>query len=238
MGDYFLTDQDAAALRGDHATLQKMAHPQAGGVDATTEADASGALAPDATVFALAQAEDYVTDSTNPELSGWGWHEAYWDEGWTAGGMGNPDIGTAKEGPGLALIVRTADGDGAPVNVLARLYVSFWAEIGDATPVEGASNQWTYDFTEKVRTTTGWTAPATPRTGSALNSIEANNDGVGVEGNSVDRSLTDYPAGFSYQPVKGHPIVRMWQEYADDDPTAPVYTFEYENADDGPCEVG
>ena len=68
----------------------------------------------------------------------------------------------------------------------------------------------------------------------AINSLEANNDGTGVQGNSIDIDgavFTDN-SGLEIQPVQGDPVVRMIVDIID---TAQLYTFEYVNAVDGEC---
>ena len=115
----------------------------------------------------------------------------------------------------------------------------FWARIDDLVSL-GAINQWKYGWTQMQRIAGGWRempgglSAAAADARAALNSIEASNDAAAMEGNSVDRSLGGYPAGFSMQPVQGSPIV--WME-KDLDPTtsAALYTFEYVNAEDGTC---
>ena len=114
---------------------------------------------------------------------------------------------------------------------------SFWAQItGSAS---NGTNQWKYAWTEMERTTTGWQTKSggrsgTTTTGFALNSVEANNDGSGVEGNSIDlggKVFTDNDQ-LALQAVRGNPIVRMWVETVSD---TMVYSFEYVNAVDGEC---
>jgi hypothetical protein len=111
----------------------------------------------------------------------------------------------------------------------------FYAEITDHADL--TTNRWKYAWREVVRGTSGWATLAGGRSGTtdgddfALNSIEAYNDGTGIEGNSIDHS-TNYPAGFSMQPVRGSPVVRM---NVGDNSGTPTYDFEYVNAEQGPC---
>lgn len=116
--------------------------------------------------------------------------------------------------------------------------VSFWAKItGSAT---NGTNKWKYAWAEQERSSSGWAdltggRSGTTSTGFALNSIEANNDGTGIQGNSVDidGTLFDDNTGLEIQPVQGDPVVRMWAE--EDTGGTIAYSFEYVNAVDGDC---
>jgi hypothetical protein len=115
---------------------------------------------------------------------------------------------------------------------------SFWAEITGSASI--GSNRWKYAWTEKYRGTTNFATLSGGRSGTtsagfAINAAEGGNDGSGVEGHGVDVGGTDYPAGFSMQPIQGGRIVRMWVEY--DGSGNAFYTFEATNADDGTCEA-
>lgn len=113
-----------------------------------------------------------------------------------------------------------------------------WAKItGNATI---STNRWKYAWTEQNRTATGFEDMTSGRSGTtsadfAINSIEANNDGTGTQGNSIDIDgavFTDN-TGLEIQPVEGEPVVRLWFDVASDGTTVP--TFEYVNAIDGEC---
>ena len=115
---------------------------------------------------------------------------------------------------------------------------SFWAKItGNAAD---GTNKWKYAWTEQQRTAAGWQdlsggRSGTTSTGFAVNANEANNDGTGVQGNSIDIDGTvfDDNSDLEIQPVQGDPVVRMWAELSSTNTL--VYTFEYVNAVDGEC---
>jgi len=115
---------------------------------------------------------------------------------------------------------------------------SFWAKItGNAAD---GTNKWKYAWTEQQRTATGWQDLSGGRTGTtttdfAVNANEANNDGTGVQGNSIDIDGTvfDDNSDLEIQPVQGDPVVRVWAEMSST--STLVYTFEYVNAVDGEC---
>lgn len=116
-----------------------------------------------------------------------------------------------------------------------------WAELTGKTLIGGASNRWLYDWKEQVRTATGFADPPwTALTniiagGEAINGIEANNDGVGVEGHGVDIDGNAYPTGFSVQDAsRGVPVVKIYEELDySTDPATRHYTLAFENTDDG-----
>ena len=117
-------------------------------------------------------------------------------------------------------------------------------EMGTFIKITGhttnGTNQWKYAWTEQVRTSTGWQDAANARTGTtssdyALNACEANNDGTGVQGNSVDidGSIFTDNTDLDIQPVQGDPVVWAWRGV--DASGEPCLTFEYVNAIDGEC---
>lgn len=119
-----------------------------------------------------------------------------------------------------------------------RPELGMWIKItGNAT---NGTNQWKYAWTEQVRTSTGWQDAANARTGTtssdyALNACEANNDGTGIQGNSIDIDgavFTDN-SDLEIQPVQGDPVVWAWRGV--DASNNPCLTFEYVNAVDGEC---
>lgn len=116
----------------------------------------------------------------------------------------------------------------------------FPAKITDSLEIDGENNRWQYGWIEQRRTATGWEDLPDGRTGTtdtrfALNMTEANNGATGIMGNSIDHDGADYPAGFSLQPVRGSPVVRMYVSTDVDGNVA--YDFEYVNAEDGTCEA-
>jgi len=117
---------------------------------------------------------------------------------------------------------------------------TFWAEITGNAAMAGETNRWQYAWTEQARTATSMSDRTDGRTGTtsagfALNSCEMNNDGSGVQGNSVDidGAVFDDNTDLELQPVRGDTVVRMTGEVDDDGGVA--YTFEYVNAIDGEC---
>lgn len=111
----------------------------------------------------------------------------------------------------------------------------FWAQITANYSV--GNNIWNYSWVEQERIADGWQDLAGGRTGTAntstaaYNSIEANNNGAGMEGNSID--VDNLADGFDLQPVQGDPVVWMRE---DDVAGTTAYSFSYENAVDGECE--
>ena len=125
-------------------------------------------------------------------------------------------------------------------NVIPSMYGQFsiWAKItGNAAD---GTNKWKYAWTEQQRTASGWQDLSGGRTGTtstdfAVNANEANNDGAGIQGNSIDIDGTvfDDNSDLEIQPVQGDPVVRVWAELSSTNTL--VYTFEYVNAVDGEC---
>jgi hypothetical protein len=192
-------------------------------------------------------------DSADPTLLSV--QEQYWSEDDAAmidlpagrtwdGGDGNPAKVRAVGGsqPAVDSLVvlgfrHGADGEGVWYT-LPPTTSSFWAKItGNAAD---GTNKWKYAWTEQQRTATGWQDLSGGRSGTtstdfAVNANEANNDGTGVQGNSIDIDGTvfDDNSDLEIQPVQGDPVVRVWAEMSS---TATlVYTFEYVNAVDGEC---
>jgi len=147
----------------------------------------------------------------------------------------------SSQGSGKARILWKAGSSGdqwATVVIEPFHAESFWAKItGNAT---NGSNKWKYAWTEQQRTAGGFHDLPGGRTGTtstdfAINSLETNNDGTGVQGNSIDIDgavFTDN-SDLEIQPVQGDPVVRMWAEISNTGTL--VYTFEYVNAVDGEC---
>ena len=145
-------------------------------------------------------------------------------------------------------IVVTQTTNGTVIALSSEVYrqltqsVRFLARITGATATS-IDTRWTYAFEEVVLDSNGNDSLATDGyTGTgAINLREINNvtQGSGVQGNSVDDSGDDYPAGFSLKPVgqdgDNKVVVVMTRESKPDGTV--MYYFEYENADDGPCEA-
>jgi hypothetical protein len=108
----------------------------------------------------------------------------------------------------------------------------YWIEITGSEPIAGANNRYTYGWEIRVPNRHGtFKAPAEPETSGttgvpAYNTVEANNSGSGVQGNSAD--LDVLPVGVSIKPVSGHPVVKAYPIVnCDGDPEM---VFSYENA--------
>jgi hypothetical protein len=113
----------------------------------------------------------------------------------------------------------------------------YWIKITGATAITGASNRWVYGW-EKVRLVRGGTfaPPQIPDSSLltgilAYNSVEANNSGGGIQGNSIDLALL--PPGVNILPVQGGPVVRAWVETNCDGDAELI--FQYENAITADC---
>ena len=119
----------------------------------------------------------------------------------------------------------------------------FWARITSAT--SQGNNKWTYRFTRLEKTSPGydgWTDLVPEFSRTAYNSAEDQNTASGVQGNGVDVSGADFPAGFSYQPL---PVgLRVWvEEVSFGDAANKIEVTEYwiknfPNGIDGTCEAG
>lgn len=129
----------------------------------------------------------------------------------------------------------------------------FWALITGFVSI--GPNRWGYAFSALSIDPAKAVAinpdgPAETTSGNyAINMTEAKNTGTGVEGHSVNVDGADYPGGFEVQPVGGRQsydsgdpgyntigtqvAVQMW--ISRDTNGYAVYTFEYQNADDGTC---
>lgn len=114
----------------------------------------------------------------------------------------------------------------------------FLAKITGAT--SDGQNVWKYSWIEvipqtfKVMSESG--IPYQRSGNSAYNLIELINNGIGVEGNSVNHSGQSFPSGFSMKSAgAGEPITVVM--YPIFNKTGLLYYyFQYENADDGSCD--
>lgn len=191
-----------------------------------------------------------ITASTTPD--GWyQWTEQVWDVdavAWTDGintyatlgpayeitGSTSVDVGTfitltrAQATNGLSILTFQLGGGGSN---------EIWVKLTSASAISATTNRWTYSGPRQVRTATGWTAYSPSTTISNIyNSREADNDGSGVQGNGIDISGADFPAGFSLKSLAtGTPIVRVYPEFLSDG-TA-VWTCDAANAVDGTCDA-
>ena len=120
--------------------------------------------------------------------------------------------------------------------------ITGWATLG------GTGARWKYAWSEIIidsdtDAVKSGGRSGTTTTGYALNLCELNNVASGVQGNSVDNSGADYPAGFDLQPVGAgsagtvaNEVCVVMQRVIDADNNV-KYVFAYENADDGTCEA-
>ena len=116
----------------------------------------------------------------------------------------------------------------------ATLSTSLWVRITGSAYL--ASNKWTYVGVEQELSNGVFVDKSGGQTlTDILNAAEANNAATGVQGNSVDQDGVDYPAGFSLRPIRGNPVVQVWQVW-DTGLGAYAWVCQYENADDGTCE--
>lgn len=160
------------------------------------------------------------------------------DERWGVYPAYVPDVSVIWAAP--LLDNGAEDNDGKPIvlqdlNFDGRSAAGFWARV-DSSSANG-TNKWTYDVVEQEQTASGWSALTNGRSVSAvLNSVEANNDGTGTQGNSIDIDGTvfDDNTSLAIQPVEGLPVVWVVRTY-DKTTGDAVYGFQYENAIDGPC---
>ena len=105
------------------------------------------------------------------------------------------------------------------------------------------TNRWKYSWKEVVKTSTGhgggaWTfgtRSGTTATDPARNFVEVMNSGTGVQGNGVDLSGADFPAGFSIQPVPAERILVRMMPVVVVGAGVIEYWFSYENGIDGTC---
>lgn len=225
-----LDDYSAKIIRQDHETLTNITHPQSNG----RITGPALPILPELNFMLLVQPGD-VDSSKTIAWQGVSYNTS--SNVWSAStGYDSSTLGKAVALSACQLMVRAATTDGTPINVLLGGN-EFWAKIL-SSPASLGGNKWKYAWQEVRRTASGWEdtpngRSGTTSTGYALNSIESGNDGSGVEGNSIDRSKSDYPTGFSMQPVQGLPVVRMYVDCLSDGSLA--YTFEYVNGEDGTC---
>lgn len=114
---------------------------------------------------------------------------------------------------------------------------TFHAKITGSTSL--STNRWKYAWTEVTRTATAWADTSGGRSGTtttnfALNGMEANNDGTGIQGNGVDIDGTIFTdnTGLAIQPIQGSPVVAMEGRLVDG---VLMFTFFAVNAVDGEC---
>jgi hypothetical protein len=112
---------------------------------------------------------------------------------------------------------------------------TFWGIIQSYTSL--GSNQWSYSVKRTSKTATGysnWSGTGTAFT--AYNSMEYINDGSGVEGNGVDIDGTDFPTGFSIQPIPaGSPVLIHKLDILNGGEPDEEYWFCVPNGIDGTC---
>lgn len=122
------------------------------------------------------------------------------------------------------------------------------AEIQGRAQIEPGIPRWRYAW-QQVRYLDDLTVERTGMAGTtdenyALNNTETYNvaTGTGTQGNSVDESGADFPAGFTLQPVGGaamRPVVvtlTRRQLYNEEGrAVGQVWTFDYPSSHDGAC---
>jgi hypothetical protein len=109
-----------------------------------------------------------------------------------------------------------------------------WGKLGGATSI--GDNRWSYPFTQmKYQQAGTWAAVPDGLTGTAYNTVEANNSATGVQGCGINVDLL--PAGVSIQPIGAGGIVKITPEI-NCETQAVEHVFEAVNNADGPCEGG
>jgi len=104
-----------------------------------------------------------------------------------------------------------------------------YAVVASATP--WLANKWKYTCVEQEMTATGWQNLSSGRTFTAcLNGYEANNSATGIQGNGVN--VGTLPAGFKLVPIRGNPVVELWQGTTADNVG---WRFSEPNGVDGTC---
>jgi hypothetical protein len=113
---------------------------------------------------------------------------------------------------------------------------SFLARITDAEPISGGVNRWKYEWHEvEVNASGSFIERVGGRTsgdlGKAYNSVEADNDGNGIEGPGWD--LDNAVGNFEIKPIQAC-VVEMRLQPIDDGAFLPVFAMA--NVLDGECE--
>lgn len=120
------------------------------------------------------------------------------------------------------------------LNLDGRSASGFYGLVGAAS--DDTTNVWTYAITEQVPVAGGYADLNGGRSLTGIrNSIEDNNSGSGVQGNSIDldgQVFTDN-SGLEIQPIEGAPVV--WVRRYQVDANTYEYRVEYVNAIDGEC---
>lgn len=124
-------------------------------------------------------------------------------------------------------------GGGGTPTITDQFFAKITAVVTSAT-----STRWTYSAIKVTKHTQGEGASnweeVSGTSHEAFNLCEAINSESGLQGNGVDISGADFPAGMSVQPCPEDSIVRVWVITADD--ATVEWWFAHENAIDGACE--
>ncbi len=123
-------------------------------------------------------------------------------------------------------------------NYLPRYYFSlglsaiFYAKITGSSVI--TTNRWTYSFVE-VKLNVGGTFNIKPDgvTGTAYNTIEANNGVCGIMGSGDDCDV--FPTGITELPIGIGAVVRMSRLYNCEEPPVLEYVFTLPNNAGGEC---
>ena len=109
---------------------------------------------------------------------------------------------------------------------------AIWAKITSSTSI--ADHRWSYGFEAvKYDKLGAWTTIVDGLTGTAYNTIEANNDDAGIQGNGVD--LANLPTGVTIVPIGVGAIVEL-RAVTNCETGAVEYVFQAVNQVDGACE--
>lgn len=150
------------------------------------------------------------------------------------------EVATDTHYTAINTIVEIYEANDVAVPINRRYYFScfmqdvFFAKITSSASL--ATNRWKYAWTEQQMNGDSWEDKSGGRSGTtssnyALNLVEANNDGSGVQGNGVN--LSNLTGTFAIKAIAGDPVVQMHQK-TDVNGTVKYY-FSQVNAVDGTC---
>lgn len=145
-------------------------------------------------------------------------------------------LSAPRGGPGI-VVSQHGDNDVISLGRDFRRQPAFPARI--TASATDSTNRWTYSFVEVVKKTAGyggWSTRTGGRTGTARNMFEDLNDGTGIEGNGINVDGTDFPAGFTMQPVPAGTVVMVYR-VLEASAGAQEFWFDFVNAVDGTCDA-
>lgn len=144
-------------------------------------------------------------------------------------GLSGPHVVNSEDG----IFIDTPPGLDRPFSTWFKVISHSEQGSTSSTP----PNQWDYVLSQVHKTGNGYGGWAVVSTGlvnvAGFNSFEDINDGTGVEGNGIDFSGSDFPAGFEMQPVPINSIV--WGTVVYTTSLVREVWFSFVNAVDGTC---